>query len=61
MNDRHALKGTLLVLVVLAPTLSGIAPFDRTTWFMKVAPVLIVLPVLMLTRRTTRSPRCSIA
>lgn len=30
---------------------SGIAPYDRLTWFMEVAPVLIVLPVLLATRR----------
>lgn len=29
---------------------SGIAPFDRLTWFMEVLPVLIVWPVLYATR-----------
>ncbi|WP_233548203.1 DUF2238 domain-containing protein [Aurantiacibacter zhengii] len=30
---------------------SGWAPFDRATWLMEVAPVLIALPVLWLTRK----------
>lgn len=30
---------------------SGIAPFDRLTWLMEVAPVLIAWPVLAATRR----------
>ncbi len=35
----------LLVLLVL----SGYAPFDRATWLMEVAPVILALPVLWLT------------
>ena len=31
--------------------LSGIHPFDRGTWLMEVAPVLVVLPLLVATRR----------
>ena len=31
--------------------MSGIGPFDRATWWLEVAPVIIVLPVLYLTRR----------
>ena len=38
-----ALWGAMLVW-------SGWAPFDRATWLMEVAPVLIALPVLWLTR-----------
>ncbi len=30
---------------------SGWAPFDRATWLMEVAPVLIALPILWLTRK----------
>lgn len=37
------------VLVVLA--WSGIAPKERGTWLMEVAPVLVVLPLLVATRR----------
>jgi putative membrane protein len=39
----------LLLLGLL--TLSGIRPFDRGTWLLEVAPVLVVLPLLALTRR----------
>jgi len=31
---------------------SGISPYDRLTWFMEVAPVLAVAPVLIATRDT---------
>ncbi|MDD4882445.1 MAG: DUF2238 domain-containing protein [Gallionellaceae bacterium] len=37
----------LAVLAVLA--VSGIAPYDRATWIMEVAPVLIVAPILAAT------------
>lgn len=40
---------TLLLLAVLIH--SGIRPYDRTTWLMEVAPVLIALPLLWLTHR----------
>jgi putative membrane protein len=40
---------TLLLLVALIH--SGIRPYDRTTWLMEVAPVLIALPLLWLTHR----------
>jgi len=29
---------------------SGIAPYDRLTWFMEVLPVLIAAPVMIATR-----------
>ena|SRR5882672_8534091 len=41
----------LLVVVVGVLVWSGIAPHDRFTWFMEVAPVLIGLPILVLTYR----------
>lgn len=40
---------TLLLLAALIH--SGISPYDRATWLMEVAPVLIVLPLLWLTQR----------
>lgn len=40
---------TLLLLAALIH--SGIHPYDRTTWLMEVAPVLIALPLLWLTHR----------
>jgi putative membrane protein len=40
-----------LALVVAALAASGIRPYDRFTWLMVVAPVLIAIPVLLATRR----------
>ena len=34
----------------IALAISGVAPFDRVTWLMEVAPVLIVWPILISTR-----------
>ncbi len=42
---------TLLGLVGLALMASALAPYDRATWWMEVAPVLIVAPLLMATHR----------
>ncbi len=39
------------LLVLAALVVSGIAPFDRATWLLEVAPVLIALPVLAATYR----------
>lgn len=44
----------LLFLVMAALALSGIAPYDRATWWLEVAPVFIVVPLLWATR--TRFP-----
>ena len=41
----------VLGLVIVALVASGIAPFDRTTWWLEVVPVLIAVPVLLLTGR----------
>lgn len=46
------LRLALLAVVTLALSLSGLAPFDRSTWLMEVAPVLIALPLLIPTRRS---------
>jgi len=40
---------TLMVAVALA--WSGIAPYDRLTWYLEVFPIAIALPVLYLTAR----------
>jgi putative membrane protein len=45
------LKPTGIVVVLAALVLSGIRPYDRATWWMEVAPVLIALPVLVATYR----------
>jgi putative membrane protein len=43
--------GLLLVGLLV---LSGVSPFDRGTWLMEVAPILVVLPLLVATRRRFR-------
>jgi putative membrane protein len=51
MNNRDRIDLTLAAIVIGALVVSGIAPYDRATWLMEVAPVLIVLPVLAATRQ----------
>ena len=46
----HALPAVLCGVVLAALLASGIAPFDRPTWLLEVAPVLIAIPVLVATR-----------
>jgi putative membrane protein len=48
-NDRTPLAALLVALAVLA--WSAIGPRDRATWLMEVAPALMAIPVLVLTRR----------
>ena len=50
MDSRHLLNATLAAIVIAALVASGIAPFDRATWLMEVAPVLIALPITVATR-----------
>ncbi len=40
-----------LAVAIAALVVSGLAPKDRLTWVMEVAPVLIALPILIATRR----------
>lgn len=41
----------LLVVVVVALGISAVGPYDRLTWWLEVAPVLIGLPILLATAR----------
>jgi putative membrane protein len=41
----------MLVIVLPLLLVSGIGPYDRLTWVLEVAPVVIVVPVLLLTFR----------
>jgi len=41
----------LVVIVGAALIVSGIAPYDRTTWWLEIFPILIAGPVLVLTAR----------
>jgi putative membrane protein len=42
----------LLLAVIGALAVSAFQPYDRTTWWMEVAPVLIAIPILVATRRS---------
>lgn len=41
---------TLLAIVLAATLWSWVSPYDRLTWWMETAPVLIALPILLATR-----------
>lgn len=47
-SNRTLLVGVAALLAALA--VSGWQPYDRLTWLLEVAPVLIVVPLLILTR-----------
>ncbi|WP_370520628.1 DUF2238 domain-containing protein [Thioalkalivibrio sp. XN279] len=49
--DRLKLVLALAFIVAVALVASGIAPRDRVTWWMEVAPVLIAAPILVATYR----------
>jgi putative membrane protein len=51
--NRHRGQILLIAMMVLIAllALSGMRPFDRTTWVLEVFPVIIVLPVLWATYR----------
>lgn len=49
--SQRTLLTTLGLTVLLALVLSGIEPYDRPTWLLEVAPVLLAAPVLALTYR----------
>jgi putative membrane protein len=46
--DRRLLWMAVVVLAALV--VSGLRPYDRVTWWLEVAPVLVVLPILFATR-----------
>lgn len=41
----------LLMLVAVALALSGLAPYDRATWWLEIFPILIGAPLLVATHR----------
>ena len=49
-NDRAPLLIGLLLATMLALAVSGWRPYDRATWLLEVAPVLIAIPLLIATR-----------
>ncbi|WP_205032177.1 DUF2238 domain-containing protein [Hwanghaeella grinnelliae] len=49
MITQKKLEFVLLLLCAAALVVSGIGPFDRLTWFLEVWPVMLGLPLLVLT------------
>ena len=49
-SDASRTLAVVTVVWAIALVVSGIAPYDRLTWWLEVAPVLIVLPLLLATR-----------
>lgn len=52
-KDMH-LPLSILIAVIVALTWSAIGPYDRITWWMEVAPVLIAAPLLIATYKRFR-------
>jgi putative membrane protein len=50
MTERRWLPWLALAVVALL-VVSGVAPYERSTWWMEVAPIIIALPILVWTRR----------
>lgn len=51
MRFDTAINTSLLALVLLALAMSGLAPYDRATWWMETAPVFIAVPALVASYR----------
>ncbi|MGH7674096.1 MAG: DUF2238 domain-containing protein [Gemmatimonadales bacterium] len=51
ISSRWREPATLLVAALIALVVSGIRPYDRGTWLMEVAPILIGVPILVATAR----------
>ena len=54
METRTTMHAALGGGVLLALLVSGLHPYDRLTWFLEVAPVLIAAPLLVATYRRFR-------
>jgi putative membrane protein len=51
-TDRTPLLAALLVANLVVLVVSGWRPYDRLTWLLEVLPTLVVLPLLVATRRS---------
>jgi len=51
INRKRIELPALVVLTLVALLVSGRAPYDLTTWWLEIAPILIILPILLLTGR----------
>jgi putative membrane protein len=49
--DRKTILVTAAVVLIVLLGLSGLRPYDRLTWVLEVFPIIVVLPVLVLTYR----------
>jgi putative membrane protein len=49
--SRHLRLVAALLALVLLLAISAIQPYDRTTWWLEVAPILIALPILAATHK----------
>lgn len=55
MNKKvHPLHLTMLIALAACLILSGIHPFDRTTWLLEIFPIVIALPILFATYSSFR-------
>ncbi len=50
-NHRSPALALLLILSIILLTYSGLTPFDRTTWLLETFPIMMALPVLLITYR----------
>ena len=50
-RNNEGFEWALVAIVVAALLVSAVAPYDRLTWWMEVMPVLIALPILLMTHR----------
>ncbi len=48
---RKKILGLFLLVLLALLALSGMHPYDRTTWLMEIAPILIALPIMGSTYR----------
>jgi putative membrane protein len=48
-REKYLILAMLALLLIMA--FSAIHPYDRTTWFMEVAPIFIALPIMIATYR----------
>ncbi len=54
MTKQDTLPASCLFLTLLIFAWSGIGPYDRGTWWMEIAPILVAYPLLMATYKNFR-------
>lgn len=48
---RHPIHIFMLIVIAIGLVISGLHPFDRTTWVLEIFPILIAVPILITTRQ----------